>query len=74
MYHVFDGAEIDGAQRGLVKVTVVDELVGAGNTGQGMPQSSRHHNSFNPNCTWRELVVVEVITPAVGDGSPVAAA
>jgi len=33
-----------------------------------------HHSSFNPNCTWRELVAVAVITPAVGDGSPLAAA
>ena len=33
-----------------------------------------YHKSFNPNCAWRELVAVDVITPAVGEGSPVAAA
>jgi hypothetical protein len=33
-----------------------------------------HHNGFNPNCTWRELVAVGVITPAVGEGSPAVAA
>jgi len=33
-----------------------------------------HHKSLRPSCTWRELVAVEVITPAVGDGPPVAAA
>ena len=33
-----------------------------------------HHKSLRPNCTCRELVDVDVITPAVGDGSPVAAA
>lgn len=35
---------------------------------------STYHRSFNPNWTWRELVAVDVITPAVGEGSPVAAA
>jgi len=35
---------------------------------------STYHSSFNPNWTWRELVAVDVITPAVGEGSPVAAA
>ena len=29
--------------------------------------------NFRPNWTWRELVAVEVMTPAVGDGPPVAA-
>jgi hypothetical protein len=33
----------------------------------------RHHSSFSPNWTCRELVEVELITPAVGDGAPVAA-
>ena len=37
-------------------------------------RSGHHHKSFRPNCTCRELVDVDVITPAVGDGSPVAAA
>jgi hypothetical protein len=32
-----------------------------------------HHNSFNPNCTCRELVDVEVMRPAVADGSTVVA-
>jgi hypothetical protein len=30
-----------------------------------------YHSSFNPNCTCRELVEVEVITPAVAEGSTV---
>src|SRR5580693_5985402 len=38
------------------------------------PSATTHHNSFNPNCTCRELVAVDVITPAVGEGSPAAAA
>ncbi len=37
----------------------------------GMPC---HQRSFKPSCTWREVVAVEVTTPAVGDGPPVAAA
>lgn len=32
-----------------------------------------HHSSFNPNCTCRELVEVEVMTPAVAEGSTVVA-
>lgn len=32
-----------------------------------------HHRSFNPNCTCRELVDVEVMRPAVADGSTVVA-
>src|SRR6202041_3014073 len=31
-----------------------------------------HHNSFNPNLIWRDVVEVAVMTPAVGDGPPVA--
>jgi hypothetical protein len=33
-----------------------------------------HHNNFRPNCTCRELVAVDVIIAAVGDGPPVGAA
>jgi hypothetical protein len=33
-----------------------------------------YQSSFNPSCTWRELVAVDVMTPAVGEGPPVAAA
>ena len=33
-----------------------------------------YHRSFNPNWICREVVEVEVITPAVGDGPPVAKA
>jgi hypothetical protein len=32
-------------------------------------RATTHHNSFHPNYTWRELVAIEVITPAVGEGS-----
>ncbi len=32
-----------------------------------------YQSSFRPNWIWRELVEVDVITPAVGDGPPVAA-
>jgi hypothetical protein len=35
-----------------------------------MPPSQ--NSSFNPNWTCRELVEVDVITPAVGDGPDVA--
>src|SRR5256885_17253537 len=38
------------------------------------PSRATHQASFNPNCTCREVVAVEVITPAVGEDSPVAAA
>jgi hypothetical protein len=49
-------------------VTAPGIMCGSKSTG-----ATTHHNSFNPNCTWRELVAVEVTTPAVGEGSPVAA-
>jgi hypothetical protein len=39
-----------------------------------LEMSYPHHNNFTPNCTCRELVAVEVIIPAVGDGPPVGAA
>jgi hypothetical protein len=28
-----------------------------------------HHNSFKPNCIWRDVVVVEEMTPAVGESA-----
>jgi hypothetical protein len=36
-----------------------------------LPGRPTHHNSFSPSWICREVVAVEVITPAVGDGSPV---
>ena len=33
---------------------------------------SAHHSNFSPNWTCRELVEVEVMTPAVGEGPDVA--
>lgn len=33
-----------------------------------------YHSNFNPSCTCREVVAVDVIMPAVGEGLPVAAA
>ena len=33
-----------------------------------------HHKNFRPNCTCLELVAVDVIIAAVGDGPPVGAA
>src|ERR1700722_10750775 len=33
-----------------------------------------YQRSFRPNWIWREVVAVEVMTPAVGEGPPVAAA
>jgi hypothetical protein len=33
-----------------------------------------YHSNFNPSCTWRDVVAVDVMTPAVGEGPPVAAA
>jgi len=37
-------------------------------------QSVRYHSNFSPSWICRDVVAVEVITPAVGDGPPVAAA
>ena len=31
-----------------------------------------HHSNLTPNCTWRDVVVVAVITPAVGEAPDVA--
>src|SRR5260221_10472766 len=36
--------------------------------------SRRHQSNFSPNWICRDVVEVEVMTPAVGDGPPVAAA
>lgn len=36
--------------------------------------SSSYHDNFKPSWIWREVVAVDVITPAVGEGPPVAVA
>jgi hypothetical protein len=34
---------------------------------------AHYQSNLSPNCSWREVVEVLVMTPAVGDGPPVAA-
>jgi hypothetical protein len=60
-----------------VALLIVDRLAGTSlqflPTGMAAQSAiSPHHINFNPNWIWRDVVDVAVITPAVGDGPPVA--
>lgn len=67
---------------GIRGITLLQKTTGAKKIGndsiqtplQNTAAASTHQSSFKPNWTWRDEVDVEVMTPAVGEGRPVAAA